>query len=494
MPTQHSQSTRSAIRGRSPHLGLLHWAERVLTEVDRAGDTLEPDPVHDLRVAIRRSRSMAQGLRSIDPVPEWNEFRALAKPAFSALGELRDVQVLQHWYSQLAPENDPLREAFSPSLASRETELKAAAHKALGDFDRKRWHKLAKRLDRRTRSLRPGSLVLQLVALERLLEAQRMHDRALRTRRAEDLHRLRIGMKHFRYTVENFLPAQQQQWKADLKRVQDLLGDVHDLDVLQAEIARLPNIPASVRESWKARIGSARASRLAEYVDMTGDGKLSARWRAGLASGRQLSMAVQTKLRRWSAALDGGRAHTRRVANVAVMLWLQLSKVSEWPPGGFTAQRVRIAGWLCGVGSAKGRKKRAAYVARKLSELPVPVGWTKREMTLVRLAARYGAGDLPGESDREFRQLPQNAQGDVLRVSGVLRLAGALDRATNGTVGAPQAEARDGTRVIRVRGLDELSHGAEEIAAARHLLEYADGVPFLVLPTARSVRRAANNR
>ena len=44
-------------------------------------------------------------------------------------------------------------------------------------------------------------------------------------------HRLRIAIKRFRYIVENFLPLQHAAWSDDLKQVQDLLGEVHDLDV-----------------------------------------------------------------------------------------------------------------------------------------------------------------------------------------------------------------------------------------------------------------------
>lgn len=490
-----SPSHRRASGGKqSQRLGLLQWAERVLSEMRRAGDALEADPVHDLRVAIRRCRSMAQGLRGVDPVPEWKEFRELGRPPFAGLGELRDVQVLRQWCEQLAPESDPLRPVFSASLAAREAELKVSARKALGDFDRKRWSKLGRRLDRRIRSMRPGSLVLQLLALERLVEAQRLHARALQTRRAEDLHRLRVGIKHFRYAVENFLPEHHRQWKNDLKRAQDLLGDVHDLDVLQAEIARFPDVADSVRESWSARIASARASRLSEYLDMTLGRDLWAQWRGGLPSGRHLSTAIQVKLRRWSAALDKDRAHSRRVATTAVALWRGLSEVCEWPSNRHAPQTLRIAAWLHGVGSAKRKEKRLEYLARKLNRLPTPVGWTRREMLMVRLAARYGCGGLPRKSDREFHRLPRSAQREVLRLSGVLRLADALDRATGGATVVPRAESQGGIRVIRVAGLDELSHGAEDVAAARHLLEYAEGTPFLVLPAAHSARRAAVNR
>lgn len=43
--------------------------ERVLEECDRASVEFGADPVHDLRVALRRCRSMADGLHVMDPDP-----------------------------------------------------------------------------------------------------------------------------------------------------------------------------------------------------------------------------------------------------------------------------------------------------------------------------------------------------------------------------------------------------------------------------------------
>ncbi len=60
--------------------------------------------------------------------------------------------------------------------------------------------------------------------------------RRLRNRSAVAYHQLRIGIKRFRYTVENFLPERHQQWSRDLRDLQDALGEVHDFDVLWAMV------------------------------------------------------------------------------------------------------------------------------------------------------------------------------------------------------------------------------------------------------------------
>ena len=48
--------------------------ERVLKELEAVRKDPAPDPVHDLRVAIRRCRSVAAVFQEVDPDPAWNDF------------------------------------------------------------------------------------------------------------------------------------------------------------------------------------------------------------------------------------------------------------------------------------------------------------------------------------------------------------------------------------------------------------------------------------
>ena len=105
--------------------GLAHWAARVLEECDKASMGFAPDPVHDLRVAIRRCRSMADGFLSVDPDPAWKRMKRLAKPLFSSLGDLRDTQVMMEWVAKLSPAGDPVGESLTAALAQKETDAQA---------------------------------------------------------------------------------------------------------------------------------------------------------------------------------------------------------------------------------------------------------------------------------------------------------------------------------------------------------------------------------
>ena len=83
------------VKARARKAGLRFWMERVLEECDRASAGFAPDPVHDLRVALRRCRSIVDGFIALDPDPAWKEMKKAGRLLFSRLGELRDVHVMQ---------------------------------------------------------------------------------------------------------------------------------------------------------------------------------------------------------------------------------------------------------------------------------------------------------------------------------------------------------------------------------------------------------------
>ena len=85
----------------------------------------------------------------------------------------------------------------------------------------------------------------------------------------------------------------------DLKELQDLLGEVHDLDVLWTtalEIAAFPD--AESRAQWRATLNAERNQRIARYREkMVGRDSLWWIWRSELPTGPQLRAAAMTRLR-----------------------------------------------------------------------------------------------------------------------------------------------------------------------------------------------------
>ena len=208
---------------------MTYWMERVLKELDKVRTAPDPDAVHDLRVSLRRCRSVAAVMEEVDPDSAWPEMRKLGRKLFRQLGELRDTQVLEDWTKRLGQDGDPVRQRVLGTLSVRENELRSAALRVASKFDEREWKKLERTLRRRVRLVPPDHLAAECLTLERLEQARELHALALRTEKPKAWHELRIGVKRFRYTVESLLPARYEIWGSDLKRVQVLLGDVHDL-------------------------------------------------------------------------------------------------------------------------------------------------------------------------------------------------------------------------------------------------------------------------
>jgi CHAD domain-containing protein len=252
-----------------------------LAEKGRHGWHVED--IHDLRTAIRRCRTMAEAFSEVNPDPGWRKLKKSTRRLFRALGELRDTQIKLEWVRKLGPASDPLRKQIAPALEQRIIAQKKNCAEALAKFDAKVWRKLSKKLSDKSRFFPPESVVYQRLALTRLNEAAALHEFARKGRSRIAWHRLRIGLKHFRYTLENFTPQRGEPWIESLKHMQDLLGEVHDLDVLRREIWRHKSkLDHTLIERWLETMDQRRKRRLVEFLsNVGGNPSVWQTWQAG---------------------------------------------------------------------------------------------------------------------------------------------------------------------------------------------------------------------
>jgi CHAD domain-containing protein len=263
---------------------------RVLATAEDVRDDWDADKVHDLRVALRRCRTMADALSEVNPIPGWRKLKKSTRDLFQALGDLRDTQIEREWTKKLGAASDPLRKHLLRVLTRQEAKHREEAAKALDEFDRKDWKKWSRKLPAKAEFFPVESVVFQRLAVSRLNNAVALYQRARKGRSRVAWHRLRIGLKEFRYILENFLPQRYAAWSEDLKRMQDLLGEVHDLDVLRSEIQRHgAGSGAAAVAKWRKRIDEERSTRLEEFRKRTADKEsLWLVWRAGFPWGQTL--------------------------------------------------------------------------------------------------------------------------------------------------------------------------------------------------------------
>src|SRR5207245_6356652 len=165
--------------------------------------------------------------------------------------------------------------------------------------------------------------IFKHLALERWLHAHDLHRRAMRGRSRIAFHKLRIGLKRFRYIVENVRQEQNAAWGDVLKQVQDLLDEVHDLDVLWATATQIHAFPdEESRRRWQQTIADERNSRIHVYRDKTlGKSSLWYVWRSELPQGRQVASVALARLKLWASLLDPDFEHSQPITQLALQLY-----------------------------------------------------------------------------------------------------------------------------------------------------------------------------
>jgi CHAD domain-containing protein len=466
--------------------------ERVLREIAKLRESPnDEDVVHDLRVSIRRCRSIASVMEEVDPEPAWLEMRRAAKKLFHGLGALRDAQVMKTWVQKLAPEGNPIAAQLLANSAELDPELHEDALRAARRFDDKDWQRLERALQRRTRLVSVGGLAAECLAFERFEAAKELHARALRTEKSKPWHALRKSMKEFRYTVENLLPEHHARWRENLKRVQDLLGDVHDFDVLAAavESAKVADAEAS-RRVWHEILARERSERTAAYRElMAGSSGLWSAWRHALPHGERLQAASMARLRASARAAD---AHPRRTAGTArlarsIFRCLRRAKAGAAFADARSRELLSAAASLHNVRAELARKsprvkspQKSAY--KFLRGLVAPPGFTPAEWEILLVTVRYHRGAEPRDKDSAFSKLPLEQQNSVRALAGILRLARALRKSGVENSAPFGAENTAEAIILRTPDLPDSVEAATRLAAAKHLLELYLAKPLVLRP------------
>jgi hypothetical protein len=409
---------------------------------------------------------------------------------------LRDTQILEEGMKTVASANDPLRQTLLKVFERREKKPLARARRAVKQFDQRAWTRLARTLQKRTRFVPANSPAAECLALERYQELQTLHARAVRTEQPKPWHELRIAVKRFRYTIESVLPARAADWDADLREMQDLLGEIHDLDVLMNAVrsesadADMPSVSAIRR-----RIIARRQACIHRYRQRApGRTGLLRKWSAGLPHSAQIEKTASARLRATALAMDPHPRRTAVVSQLALQVFDALVATSATSFRNEKARRIlQVASELHAIGSRdrdRSRQKAARDIVRAL---PPPPGWTRDDWELLALVVRYQRGAEPKSTHRGFARLPKKSQTLVRALAGVLRLARALRRC--GVQARPRLHA-DATATdvrLRVVGLGDTQANVAHLTAAKHLLDRDLQRP-LIIESARSAASSAARR
>jgi len=255
-------STRSALQ---------RLFEQMLAQQEGVKRGEDPEAVHDFRVAIRRTRSALGQVRGVFPPYRCERFRENFAWLARESNALRDIDVLLEELPKLAAEVCPEGEDELAPLREFLLGERVLAHQALCAVLRsERYRRLLRSwrlfLDKppRTsiRSAPNAERPVGEVARERLLAVYRRAGKKARrieeSSPATELHELRIDCKKLRYLLELFRflfdAGEISAVLAHLKQLQDVLGELNDLEVQKEMLYRLASAMAAKAEAEKTLV------------------------------------------------------------------------------------------------------------------------------------------------------------------------------------------------------------------------------------------------
>jgi len=485
------------------NVGLPYWADRVLEEHSNVGGALPAEPIHDLRISLRRCMLIADFMMTLDPGCDWKAMRKSARRTFQRLGTLRDTQVLAEWIEKLGIPGEASTDVLLGALRKKNEQDRAEARAAIREFDRKQWRAWRRECARHYRHVVSDRAACESLVLEIWEAVRDLNRSAQRSRSLLAYHRLRVGLKKFRYAVENFLPSMYQGWAPDLKLVQDLLGEIHDLTVLDQMVVKSRSLfEESAFTAWRKKVEDERSSRLQQYrAKMAGKVSPLRIWREGLPAEKDLRSTGLARLGEWASFVTPDFTRARRTARLALQLYDGLANGGLIGKDSPIEERfiLHAAALLQEAGRFKKAKAYHKESYRMIRKISPPPGWTERDLEFVALVARFHRRALPYPDHQKLRVYELPLRQSLIRLAAILRLANAFQAKAYRVIRRLQVENGPGFLVIRAEGFRDRDPINSKLSVARRFLEFvfqrsvhilAPGTRMMVPRIVRSATRS----
>lgn len=236
-----------------------HWQ----INLPAALDGRNPEGVHQVRVGLRRFRSALALFRKFIPESQRDWLNQEARWLAGQLGPVRDLDVFVSQLDRSGCENDKDFAALQDAAGDAHARARSAA---VGALRGTRMRRFAARLEAWLGGRgwyadgvdHPDVASFARDALNKRLRKIRAVAARARELSVQERHELRIAVKKLRYGLEflaSVLPAKRaQRTNALLKRLQDNLGHLNDLDCAERTIALIAadSTPAARRRIRKA--------------------------------------------------------------------------------------------------------------------------------------------------------------------------------------------------------------------------------------------------
>ena len=268
MQADHKRNKKTEILATDPiaEAGRTIFARqlrRMLSHEAGSRTGVDIESVHQMRVAIRRMRSLFNLIGAHFRRKTVAEYERGLRQIARALGAIRDLDVLildlQAFGAALPPESQDALDSLVATLDDRRSEYRVSLNKQL-DSKRyarfvRRFRRLTKRAGRGARKIKQGETphqlrhVLPLILHERLARVK-AYDAVLPAADDTILHALRVEYKQLRYALEFFQPILGKsagRFLAQVKAMQEILGRINDIAVFIEYVKDLDDLTVEQR-------------------------------------------------------------------------------------------------------------------------------------------------------------------------------------------------------------------------------------------------------
>ena len=513
---------------------LLPLIDVLTTEIAgvRADDDIEH--VHRMRVASRRLRAALPLFAECFPEKEYRSWLREIKNITRALGAARDTDVQIAFLKKYlktqaatpltasgpdegARAGDPVAEHLSRLQKQRGT-LQKKVVTVLDELDHSQVLISLRTacslpegpVKRRKRERFAGILPVAAGQIGRRLQAIGRYEPYVHNPDAVfEHHAMRIAAKKLRYTLEAYAPLYRRDLKkpiARIKRLQDLLGDIHDCDVWIEQMslaivkqrarrhpqsgspgATISTIAPLRRLLFNRENRRARLYRiLVRYWDSLVRNGFWESFAATALSGQRTAFChcrtlpareEREAFDRLSATAPDHESHSRTVTALSLRLFDELASLHGLSRRDRTllsyAAILHDIGWVRG---QAGHQKESMAMILASPALPVPV----REQGIVALIAGLHGGKIQGRPEGFFTLLTRTDQKKVRTLAALLRVADGLDYLHAGNVTGLTCTVRIPDILCTLAGTGDISAEKGRAMRKSDLFSEVFGKPLVI--------------
>ncbi len=221
----------------------LRWL-KLQKELAKCRQKADTEAIHDLRVSIRRFYAAVDAIDFLHPDDNVRKTKKELRKLMRPLGNLRDFHVQREWLVNLfCPADCAGINQYLKRLANREGKIAKKIEPVIAHFKPRQTASFVEQFLQNTNDdwpvakIRSGIADYLLKLYEELLSWE---NAAMSPEDIAGTHKMRIAFKRYRYACEVVLPLMRISAKSDvahLQTYQNLLGQIHDLDVLHEKLS-----------------------------------------------------------------------------------------------------------------------------------------------------------------------------------------------------------------------------------------------------------------